>query len=70
MYVQKLQLKPIWKQFLFHEPNMNHKEPAAATRHCHPYMLSSLGVAATDNIELGSFLEAGEFLRAFILRQP
>lgn len=50
--------------------NMNFKDLAAVARHCHPYMLSYLGVAALDNIEPSSFLETGEFLCAFILRQP
>lgn len=52
---------------MFQDPD---GEPAAATKHCCPYMLSRLGVAATDNIELSLFLETGEFLCAFILRQP
>lgn len=56
--------------WMFRDPSMNHKGLAAATRRCHPYMLSSLGVAAADSIELSSFLETGEFLSAFILRQP
>lgn len=47
---------------MFQNPNTIHKEPAAASRHCHPYMVSCLGVAATDNIELSFFLETGEFL--------
>lgn len=55
---------------MFQGPNMNFKEPSAVTRHCHQHMLSCLGVAAIDNIELSSFLETGEFLCAFILRQP
>lgn len=55
---------------MFQVPDMNFKESAAVTRHCHSYMLSYLGVAAIDNIEPSSFLETGEFLCAFILRQP
>lgn len=55
---------------MFQAPDMNFKEPAAVTRLCQPHMLSCLGVATIDNIELSSFLETGEFLCAFILRQP
>lgn len=44
---------------MFQDPE---KESAAATERCCPYMLSCLGVAASENIELRLFLETGEFL--------
>lgn len=37
-------------------PYMYQKKATAASRHCQPYLLYCLGVAATDNIKLSPFL--------------
>lgn len=49
------------------EPRRNLLQQASQHRHLH--LLSHSGVAAADNIKLSPFLETGEFLCAFILRQ-